>query len=59
MGQLWESYMEISTQKQQSTPREENAKGIAPPSVPGPNPVVVEDSDSAERPRTRGMKRNR
>ena len=58
MGELLEKYMEMSNPKQRSAPREKKAIEVAPLNVPEPN-AVAEDSDSTEKPRTRGTKRTR
>lgn len=58
MGDLLEKYMEISNPKQRSAHREEKAIEAAPSNVPDPN-AAAEDSNSTEKPRTRGTKRTR
>lgn len=56
MGELWEKYMEMSDQTQQSGPPEEQAVEVASSSVPKPI-LVSGDSASTDVPAFRGTKR--
>ena len=58
MGALLEKYVEMSSQKQQSAPREEKAAEVVPSSVPK-HFLVSEDSNPADTSKCRGTKRNR
>lgn len=58
MGELWEKYMEMSDQTQQSGPPEEQAVEVASSSVPKPI-LVSGDSGSTDVPAFRGTKRTR
>lgn len=56
MGELWENYLEMSDQTQQSAPPEEQGVEVASSSVPKPI-FVPEECGSAEISKVRGTKR--
>ena len=58
MGELWENYLEMSDQTQQSAPPEEQGVEVASSSVPKPI-FVPEECGSAEISKVRGTKRTR